>query len=447
MLHYPWFFIYSYILLSETSPIVAQKYPLFFIPKNMIDKKLDKISKIKETLKLTRDKRKSQVCRVFKVKIQSSKLSEAQRASLKMMFVDGKRLFNSILNFSQQGNNIDDYDLKRKDVDVFVQGNFEQKPLTHISSQMKQSVVKQLISNIKSLSSLKKKGKKVGKINFKSSCEQLDLKQYGVTYNFKGKNKMKIQGVPGAIRINGAHQFLDKGFDFANAKLLNTPKGYYVSITTYSEKQDLNPNLEEIGIDMGCSTSITISNGEKINVKIEEPERLKQLQQKLRRKVKNSNNYNKNKKKIKVEYAKITNRKNDAANKVVNKLLQHEVIYFQDENLKGWHKGGHGKAVQHSILGRVKAKLLKSTNAIMIDRFLPTTKGCYYGHNSIIKLWDRTFTCEACGLSEDRDVHAAKMVKSFGEQMKDKIRQGLAEYKLEDLRISGLTSKDVKLNS
>src|SRR5690606_37427832 len=110
----------SYILLSETSPIVAQKYPLFFIPKNMIDKKLDKISKIKETLKLTRDKRKSQVCRVFKVKIQSSKLSEAQRASLKMMFVDGKRLFNSILNFSQQGNNINDYDLKRKDVDVFV---------------------------------------------------------------------------------------------------------------------------------------------------------------------------------------------------------------------------------------------------------------------------------------------------------------------------------------
>ena len=42
---------------------------------------------------------------------------------------------------------------------------------------MKQSVVKQIQDNIKGLSSLKKNGYKVGKINFVKECTSIDLKQ------------------------------------------------------------------------------------------------------------------------------------------------------------------------------------------------------------------------------------------------------------------------------
>ena len=42
---------------------------------------------------------------------------------------------------------------------------------------MKQSVVKQIQDNVKGLSTKKKNGHKVGKINFVSECKSIDLKQ------------------------------------------------------------------------------------------------------------------------------------------------------------------------------------------------------------------------------------------------------------------------------
>lgn len=54
----------------------------------------EKRLKIKESMQATRAKRTKQVCRVFKVKIDSSKLSSLQKEQLKMMFVEGKWIKN-----------------------------------------------------------------------------------------------------------------------------------------------------------------------------------------------------------------------------------------------------------------------------------------------------------------------------------------------------------------
>ena len=46
-----------------------------------------------------------------------------------------------------------------------------------------------------------------------------------------------IQGFKERIRIKGANQFWNiPGLEFANAKLLNLPDGYYLAITTYQNK-------------------------------------------------------------------------------------------------------------------------------------------------------------------------------------------------------------------
>ena len=50
----------------------------------------EKISKIRDSLAKTREKRKSQICRVFTVKIQQNRLSKKQREELKMLFVEAK---------------------------------------------------------------------------------------------------------------------------------------------------------------------------------------------------------------------------------------------------------------------------------------------------------------------------------------------------------------------
>ena len=59
----------------------------------------EKNMKIANTMKATREKRVSQVCRVFQCKIQRNKLTARQKEELKMLFVEGKWCYNAILNF------------------------------------------------------------------------------------------------------------------------------------------------------------------------------------------------------------------------------------------------------------------------------------------------------------------------------------------------------------
>ncbi len=108
-------------------------------------------------------------------------------------------------------------------------------------------------------------------------------------------------------------------------------------------------------------------------------------------------------------YQKLTSRKRDVANKIVHELLEHEHVYMQDENLKGWHKGLFGRTVQHSILGLVKAKLIHNERVTVLSSREPTTKYCPMCGKlkKDITLADRVYEC-SCGYREDRDIHAAR---------------------------------------
>ena len=167
-------------------------------------------------------------------------------------------------------------------------------------------------------------------------------------------------------------------------------------------------NGKEIGLDFGIKTNITTSEGKKINVSVEESERLKMLQRKLQRQVKGSNNRYKTIKKIQREYQKIGNKKTDKTNKVVHELKQYSTIVIQDEQIANWHKGLFGKKVQHSCMGLIKQKLKSLPQTIVLDKYIPTTKWCpKCGKKHSIGLDERTYVCN-CGYQEDRDVHSAK---------------------------------------
>ena len=125
------------------------------------------------------------------------------------------------------------------------------------------------------------------------------------------------------------------------------------------------------------------------------------------RRTKGSNNRYKTIKKIQREYQKISQRKQDKANKIVSKLKTYKTIVIQDEQIANWHKGIFGKQVQNSCLGLVKAKLKQLPQTIILDKWIPTTKlcpKCLKKHN--ISLDKRAYICE-CGYQEDRDIHSA----------------------------------------
>ena len=168
---------------------------------------------------------------------------------------------------------------------------------------------------------------------------------------------------------------------------------------------------------MGIKTTITTSDGRKIKVLIEESERIKRCQRLIARRKKGSNNRYKAVKLLRKAYHRLGSRKRDIANKIVHELLEHERVYMQDENLRGWHKGLFGRTVQHSILGLVKAKLMKCERVTVLPSSAPTTKYCPNcgKFKKDIKLSDRIYNCE-CGYSEDRDIHAARNMILLGKQ-------------------------------
>lgn len=373
---------------------------------------------IKNAMADTLLKRKGQVCRVFTCKLQFNKLSSLQKEQLKMMFVEAKWLYNDILSFSNDGNRPNDYNIGQmvKHYDQF--GSEIITSFKYLHSQMKQEVKKKICSSLKGLGALKRNGHKVGKLKFASEYNQLHIKQCN-NLKFKNGKRVKIPNLKGLVVVNGCNQFLNiKGIEIACADLLQTPNGYYISFCTFIDKKKIKKqkrNNKILGIDFGCSKSFTTSEGKMYNFKVEESDRLKKLQRSLNKKIgikrgqKKSNNFKRVQLQIQKEYLKLKNIKNDKANKIVNELLKYGTVIIQDENLTGWKETGHGKKVQHSILGRVKSKLLLKDNVKVINRFAPTTKLCRKcGSLMDLSLSNRIFKCSCCGETEQRDIHAAK---------------------------------------
>ena len=244
------------------------------------EQRLEKNNNIKKSMQETCLRRMSQICKVFTVKIDESRLTKKQAEQLKMLFVEAKWMYNDILTFSKN-NNISDYDTKIKVITVFNKDKIpETRELKYIGSQMKQSVLAGILSSIKSLATRKKNGGKVGALKYISDYPSLNLKQYGNTYKIYSHNKMKIQGISKKIIVNGLDQFINiPNIEVANAKILNKPDGYYIAITTYQNIDNLHEKEyigEEIGIDFGIKANITLSNGETFNCSIGETKRLKQ---------------------------------------------------------------------------------------------------------------------------------------------------------------------------
>ena len=338
------------------------------------------------------------------MKIDISHLNEAQKLHMKMLFVEAKWLYNFALSFLKE-HDINDFDTKTLTVHTL---DKDRTPITHelqyLGSQMKQAVIQGIKHSLKALAALKARSHTVGSLRYKSEYVSINLQQFGATYRFYDEHHIGIQGFKERIRIKGASQFWNiPNIEFANAKLLNLPDGYYLAVTTYKKYK------HEIGIDMGIRTSVTTSDGRKYHVLIEESERIKKCQRLIARRKKGSSNRYKAVKMLRKAYQKLSSRKRDAANKIVHDLLEHEHVYMQDENLKSWHKGLFGRTVQHSVLGLVKAKLIKHERVTVLPANAPTTKYCPVCGKlkKDITLADRVYEC-TCGYSEDRDVHAAR---------------------------------------
>jgi len=375
---------------------------------------LDK-AKIRETRNATLLRHSDMIVKCYELKINKKRLKKKQENELEMIFLEGKRLYNHILAKKKEKeiplnliNPTDFYSIEVLDKDK----NKKTVELEYLPSHYKQTIHARMISNEKTIRALVKRGLQThGSLKFKSELNCIPLKTGD--WKFKSENKIKVMGISGKLLVRGINQFDKDKVEFANANLLRKPDGYYLKITCYINKEDLNKENKiekEIGLDFGIKTNITTSEGKKVDISIEESDQLKLLQQKMQRQKKGSNNRYKTLKRLRIAYQKQSQKKQDKANKFIHKMKVYSKVIYQDEQISKWHQeNGMSKIVQHSCMGLIKAKLGQLENTIKLDKFIPTTKWCPHcgSIKNDITLNDRIYECH-CGYSEDRDIHSAK---------------------------------------
>lgn len=355
--------------------------------------------------------------KTYQLKIVSNKLSAKQKSALDQVFVQAKWFTNDVINHLETGN-LSEYVSSIKEVDVRLGSNsdeYETRKLTHLSSKMKQAIVSRVGDSLSALKTLKSNGRKVGGLRYVKEVTSLPLKQYGNTHKIVDENTIRIVKT-GRVKVRGLQQ-IPQDAEFATATLNRKPDGYYVHLTVFipvivDTSWETRP---DVGIDLGIADTLITSEGCKYRVRVEVPSRLKGLQRKLARQQKGSRNYAKTVQSIRREHQKISNIKNDQANKIVHELLSTSgIVFMQDEMIHNWHSGWFGKHVQVSILGRLKARLVNHPRVCVINKSCATTQLCpECGALNKHTLDKRVYHCP-CGYSEDRDVHSAKNMLVFG---------------------------------
>lgn len=191
-----------------------------------------------------------------------------------------------------------------------------------------------------------------------------------------------------------------------------------------------------IGVDLGvkdfaiCSNGKTYKNINKSSHIRKLEKKLKREQRSLSRKYENYKKLNKQerevatrqniqKQKLKVQktHQKLNNIRTDYINKVISELVKVKPIWItiEDLNVLGMMKNRHlSKAVANQKIFEFRTKLTTKCKECgielrIVDRFFPSSKTC---HNcgcvkSDLKLSDRTYYCDECGYTEDRDYNAS----------------------------------------
>ena len=400
--------------------------------------RIGKNNAIKEHGKETRARHSSMRPVVIEMKLGLKCLNKTEREKIFHYFTECRWLCNYLISMS--GDEFRSFDTHTRDIWSYDKEKNKVERHLEIPAKFIQSVYSSLKQDMASLAKKRNKtGKKNGRLKFRSEYNAIELNQYGNTHwicygndgnkNGKYRNTVHIVGIKRPIRVFGMEQ-IPKDAELANAKLVKRPSGIYLMLTCYIPKHDGNAkpeNKPDIGLDFGIKTTITTSEGEKYDISVQEPERLKGLQKKLARQIKGSRGWYDTKHLIKREYEKLANKRRAKANQAYHDIVTgRKLIVMQDENIKGWHKGLFGKQVQNSALGTLKAKLIANPNVLVVDRFFPSTKMCPSCGviNEGITISDRIFTC-GCGYTEDRDVKSAKTLLLAGKHIMSCIR---AEY-------------------
>ena len=200
---------------------------------------------------------------------------------------------------------------------------------------------------------------------------------------------------------------------------------YYISFTFYTDIESKETS-ESVGIDLGIKDFVICSDGTVYpNMRFYEKSlrKLKILQRRLNKKQKGSKNREKQRIKVSKQHKKVKNQRNDYQHKVSRELAnKHRVIFLETLNVKNMVKNKKlAKAISDvswsSFITKLDYKIAENQGCIVkIDPFYPSSKTCSNCGNVKDKLLlsERTYHCNECGFTIDRDLNASINILNAG---------------------------------
>lgn len=201
---------------------------------------------------------------------------------------------------------------------------------------------------------------------------------------------------------------------------------YHVSLVCEVGLDTLPPLEDAVGVDLGVTDFVVLSDGEKVpNPKFLDADlaRLRHAHRSLSRKEHGSANWHKHKRRLARMYARVADRRRDFLHKLSTRLVrENQTICLEDLNVQGMMGNrclarsiGQCGWADFTRMLEYKATLY-GRDVVRIGRFEPTSKRCSScGHRlTDLPLSLREWTCEGCGTRHDRDVNAAKNILTAG---------------------------------
>jgi len=266
---------------------------------------------------------------------------------------------------------------------------------------------------------------RTGSPNFKRKHGKQAARFASNAFTLYGKS-LSVAKVPGELSVRWSRDLSDTCTVTSVTLTKDSAGRYFVSLTCTEEKEPLPKTDTAVGVDLGITDVVVTSDGFKSgNPKHLDHDlyRLKKAQRRLSRKEKGSQNWKKQKRRVARLHARIADKRNDFLHKISRKIVdESQVIALESLNLKGMQQN---RSLSRSIADTGWSTLVRyieykaewaGRTVVKIDRWFPSTKRCSEcGHVGETRpLSVRHWQCEKCSEHHDRDVNAAKNIRTVG---------------------------------
>ena len=344
--------------------------------------------------------------------------SRAQEHLLEQTLETCRRFYNACLAerkeaYEQRGESIGKYAQLREVKELKATNPYS----ANIHSHILQVVVSDLDRAFQAFFRRIKLGEIPGYPRFKGKdrFDSIGLKEYGNGFKIDGR-RLKISGV-GRVRMRWHRPIEGR---IKTLRIRHAADGWYASFACEVERQLLPETGQAVGADVGISTLIATSDGQRIeNPKWYHAEQaeLRILQRTVSRREKGGSNRRKAVVQLQRKHAKIANRRRDYLDKQVHDwVVQYDLIALEDLRIMNMVQNHNfAKSILDGGWGYLKQQLtFKAAEAgreLVLVKPAYTSRTCSHCGQIFedFTLADRWVECE-CGLSLDRDVNAARNI-------------------------------------